>query len=276
MNRFHFFFIISLLSTVLVGYIDHMTGAHISMMIFYAVPILLAARYCGKIEGLIVATSAGVCWFIVNLFYKHPEGSDAILTWNAVSRTGIFALIAYTVSLQAQLRIALAREILRADTDKLTGLFNKGAFRKRVEEEMNRARRYKHPLSLAFIDLDNFKQVNDSGGHACGDKLLQQVSETIVSTIRETDIAGRIGGDEFTICFPETGEDQARDAIKKLVRAFDSMIGQSGWQQVTASIGVVTCMKICDTYDALLGEADRLMYIAKEKGKNGAEFETLN
>ncbi len=275
MNRVHFFFVISLLSTALVGYIDHMTGAHISMMIFYSVPVLFSARYCGKIEGLIVATLAAVCWFIVNLFYRHPEGSNAILTWNALTRLGIFALIAYTVSLQVKLRIALKMETLRADTDRLTGLLNKGAFRERVEEEMNRARRYKHPLSLAFIDLDNFKQVNDTGGHACGDLLLQQVSETIASTMRATDITGRIGGDEFTICFPETGEEQARNAINKLIRAFDSMTRNSEWQQVTASIGVVTCMNICDTYDVLLSKTDRLMYIAKEKGKNGAEFETL-
>lgn len=274
MKRVDFFFAVSLLGTAMVGYIDHMTGAHISMMIFYAVPILLAARYCGKVEGLVVATCAGICWFIVNLFYKFPEGSDAILTWNALTRLGIFALIAYTVSLQSKLRFALEREIMRADTDRLTGLLNKGAFRERVEEEMNRARRYRHPLSLAFIDLDNFKQVNDTGGHSCGDLLLQQVSETIVSTIRETDIAGRIGGDEFTICFPETGEEQARNAIANLVRALDIMTSQYGWQ-VTASIGVVTCMEICDTYDALLGKADRLMYVAKEKGKNGAEFETI-
>jgi predicted signal transduction protein with EAL and GGDEF domain len=159
MKEVNIFFAISLLSTALVGYIDHMTGAHISMMIFYSVPILLAARYCGKVEGLIVATCAGISWFIVNLFFKLPEESEAILTWNALTRLGIFALIAYTVSLQAKLRVALEREILRADTDKLTGLFNKGAFRKRVEEEMNRARRYNHPLSLAFIDLDKLFQI---------------------------------------------------------------------------------------------------------------------
>jgi len=274
MTGVNFYFALSLLSTVLVGYIDHKTGAHISMMIFYAVPILLASRYCGKIEGFIVATCAGGSWFVVNLFYKLPESSDAILSWNALTRLGIFVLIAYAVSLQTQLRRALKREIMKADTDRLTGLLNKGAFRDRVEDEMNRARRYNHPLSLAFIDLDNFKQVNDTEGHARGDRLLQLVSETIVTTIRETDVAGRIGGDEFTICFPETGEEPARDAIANLVRALDIMTSQYGWQ-VTASIGVVTCMEICDTYDALLGKADRLMYVAKEKGKNGAEFETI-
>lgn len=100
------------------------------------------------------------------------------------------------------------------------------------------------------------------------------MSETIVHAIRKTDFAGRIGGDEFTICFPETGDEQVRLAIKKLVQSLDIMTSQSGWQ-VTASVGVVTCREICDTYDALLGKADKLMYVAKEKGKNAAEFCTL-
>lgn len=123
-------------------------------------------------------------------------------------------------------------------------------------------------------NINKFKQVNDIQGHARGDKLLQQVSETIIHAIRKTDIAGRIGGDEFTICFPETGDEQVRLAIKKLVQSLDIMTSQSGWQ-VTASIGVISCKEICETYDALLGKADKLMYVAKKKGKNAAEFCTL-
>jgi diguanylate cyclase (GGDEF)-like protein len=184
------------------------------------------------------------------------------------------SLIAYTVSLQAQLRRALERAELSANIDSLTGLLNEGAFRERVDEEMKRSQRYNHPLSMAYIDLDDFKKINDSQGHAHDDKLLRHVSETIVHTIRKTDFAGRGGGDEFTVCFPETGEEQVRKAVEELVKALDIMTSQSGWQ-VTASIGVVTCKEICETYDALLSKADRLMYIAKEKGKNAAEFETV-
>jgi diguanylate cyclase (GGDEF)-like protein len=266
-------FFISILFIALIGYCEYRSGVHISIMLLYALPVLVSAWFCGKLEGIAVAVGAAASWLIVNTIYKTPGESEAILSWNAFTRLGIFVLIAYTVSLQAKLRIALDREKLRANTDRLTGLLNKGAFRERVEEEMNLARRYNHPLSLAFIDLDNFKQVNDDQGHARGDRLLQHVSETIMHTIRKTDFAGRIGGDEFTICFPETGEGQVRIAVNKLVRALDIMSNQSGWQ-VTASIGVVTCKEACDAYDVLLGKADKLMYIAKEKGKNAAEFLT--
>ena len=274
MTRHRLIFAVSLLCIVLAGYVDYQIGAQISMMLFYAVPILLSSRYCGRLEGFVVAVGAAASWLIVNLVQRFPGESEAILSWNAFTRFGIFVLIAYTVSLQTKLRKALEREQLRANTDRLTGLLNKGAFHERVEEEMRRSRRYHHPLSLAFIDLDNFKLVNDTNGHARGDKLLQLVSDSIIQTIRGTDFAGRVGGDEFTICFPESDGEQVRKAVEKLVKALDIMTSQSGWQ-VTASIGVVTCTDICDTYDELLGKADELMYVAKEKGKNSAEFMTI-
>ncbi len=271
MTLHRFVYICSLLCIALIGYADHTSGSQVSMMLLYAIPILLSAWYCGRLEGLIVASGAAASWLFVNYVDKLPGNNEFILSWNAFTRLGIFCLIAYTVSLQSQLRQALERERLRADTDRLTGLFNKGAFRERVEDEMKRARRYNHPMSIAFIDLDNFKLVNDTEGHARGDKLLQQVSETIVRTIRITDIAGRVGGDEFTICFPETGDEQVRNVIIKLTNSLALMTKQSGWH-VTASIGVVTCKEVSDSYDTLLGKADKLMYIAKENGKNSAEF----
>lgn len=276
MTRHSVIFALSMLWILSVGYADLQIGLQVSMMLLYAVPILLSARYCGRLEGISVAAVAAASWLLVNVIHGRPEESDAVLSWNALTRFGIFALIAYTVSLQANLRRALERESLRANTDRLTGLLNKGAFRERVEEEMNEAKRYNHSLSLAFIDLDNFKQVNDIQGHARGDQLLQMVSQTILHTIRKTDVAGRIGGDEFAICYTETGAEHIREAVGKLIKGFEMVTSQFGWQEVTASIGVVTCTVIEDDYDALLAKADKLMYLAKENGKNVAEFMAID
>lgn len=271
MKKRHIFFAVSLVVTFAIGYSDYLTGAHISMLLLYAVPILVAAWFCGTKEGLVVAAIAAICWFTVDLTSLHPETNEAIISWNAFSRLGIFALLAYAVSLQVALKRALKQEQLSARTDKLTGLLNREGFREEVEDEIARARRYRHPLSLAFIDLDDFKHVNDTFGHARGDRLLLDVSQTIMRTIRKTDYAGRVGGDEFTICFPETGPDNIRATIGKLLQAMEILTSQTGWQ-VTASVGVVTYVTICDTYDTMLGNADKLMYAAKEKGKNGAEY----
>lgn len=274
-TRHRLIFAISTLWILLVGYVDLRTSAQVSMMLLYAVPILLSSRYCGRFEGITVSAFATASWFFVVVKHNPLEESSVVLSWNTITRFGIFALIAYTVSLQAHLRKALERENLRANTDRLTGLLNNGAFRERVEEEINEAQRYNHPISLAFIDLDNFKQVNDTQGHAKGDILLQLVSQTIIHSIRKTDIAGRIGGDEFTICFTETGEEHVREAVGKLIKAFEIMTRQSDWP-VTASIGVVTCTVITDSYDELLGKADKLMYLAKERGMNVAEFMVID
>jgi len=142
---------------MLIGFLDYQTGAQVSMMLLYAALILTAAWFCGKVEGTIVSVTAAACWLLANILTRSPGSSELILSWNALTRFGIFVLMAYTVSLQASLKRALEREKLRANTDGLTGLLNKAAFRKHVEEEMNRAQRHNHPLSLAFIDLDNFR-----------------------------------------------------------------------------------------------------------------------
>lgn len=271
MNRSRLIFLLALVSIVIIAFVDFLSGAHISVMLLYAFPVLLSAWFCGKTEGFAIAVAAATSWLLINLFDQSSGESLGIVSWNAFNRFGLFALIAYAVSLQAKLRVALEREQLKSDTDRLTGLLNKEAFRERAEQAIAQARRYNHPISIAFIDLDNFKQVNDTQGHARGDKLLQQFSETIIATIRKTDIAGRIGGDEFCIFFPETDHIMARTAVEKLTRALDIMTSQSGWQ-VTASLGVVSCTEIDETFDSLLGRADKLMYEAKSRGKNKAEF----
>lgn len=274
MNRSRLIFLLALVAIAVIAYFDFRTGAHISMMLLYAFPVLLSAWYCGKNEGLLIAFAATASWLIINLLDQSTGDSIGVVSWNAFNRFGLFALIAYAVSLQAKLRLALDRERIKADTDRLTGMLNKEAFRERAELAIAQARRYNHPVSLAFIDLDNFKQVNDTQGHARGDKLLQEFSKTIIATIRKTDLAGRIGGDEFCIFFPETDQVMVRAAVEKLTRALDIMTSQSGWQ-VTASLGVVSCTEIGETFDALLGKADKLMYKAKSKGKNNAEFMSL-
>lgn len=276
--RHHLISALAMAGIVIVGYWDHQSGSQVSMMLFYALPIYVAAWFCGRTQGAVVAVTAAACWVLANLLSTTtapPGRSEIVVSWNALTRVGIFLLIAYSVSLQAALKRALVREKLRAATDGLTGLLNQGAFREKVEEELDRARRYNHPFSLAFIDLDNFKEVNDTQGHARGDRLLQQVGTTIVHAVRKTDTVGRVGGDEFGVFFPETAAAEVRHAIDKLVGELAIMTSQSGWQ-VTASIGVVSGSAVAVTYDALLKRADSLMYLAKQKGKNVAEFALID
>ena len=136
--------------------------------------------------------------------------------------------------------------------------------------ELDRSARYLHPLSLAYIDIDNSKQVNDTLGHSAGDKLLHSVAKTIKENIRSIDAVARLGGDEFAILMPETNNQIAITAMNKLRKYLLDIAQQNNWP-VTFSIGVVTCAGPCKL-DELIREADNLMYTVKKGEKNRIEY----
>ena len=140
--------------------------------------------------------------------------------------------------------------------------------------EINRARRYKHPFTMVWIDLDNFKRVNDCFGHTTGDTLLRLVARTIQENIRATDTLARLGGDEFAILLPETGRDVAEVIMQKVQKINLDIMREHGWP-VTLSIGVVTFTSSPSTVDETLRIADRLMYAAKNNGKNGVQYQVF-
>ena len=241
------------------------------MMLLYAVPILVTAWFCSKGKGLVVAAMSAICWLLANSLANPAGASEIILSWNALSRFGLFSMLAYTVSLQIALKKALENEKQNARTDRLTNLFNKWAFMEQCEHELARANRYRHAVSLAFIDIDNFKSINDSQGHAQGDRLLMEIGVILRETVRKEDVVGRIGGDEFAICFPETGSQTIRTVIEKLIKDVSSI--STRWHhQVTVSIGVVSYDEGADSFDSIIKKADSLMFTAKQNGKNNAEY----
>lgn len=160
--------------------------------------------------------------------------------------------------------------IWQADHDGLTGLMNRRAFEERVSRALNSKRVSEYPLSLLFIDLDHFKQVNDSAGHAAGDELLRQLGKLMQSRIRENDVLARLGGDEFGImllaCPHEMAEKIAsvvRDSIANL-----NFVWESDNHKVGASIGLVHVPPNWATLDECLAAADAACYKAKHNGRN--------
>jgi two-component system cell cycle response regulator len=155
--------------------------------------------------------------------------------------------------------------------DELTGAFNRRLFFRRMEEELQRARRYKLPLSCIFLDIDRFKEVNDRHGHLVGDQVLAEVAEVIRSSIRRTDILARYGGEEFAILLPMTPQEGAMaegERIRKAVRnhAFG---GDAGPVRITISVGVGAFPAPgVNTVEDLIGRADDAVYGAKEKGRD--------
>jgi diguanylate cyclase (GGDEF)-like protein len=177
-----------------------------------------------------------------------------------------------TAALLSGLRRALDRERDLSSTDALTGVANTRAFYQRANTEIERARRYRHPLTLAYLDLDNFKRLNDESGHAAGDSALRAIAHTTRASLRATDFVARLGGDEFALVLPETDQSAARTAIAKLHGVLTALMRERGWP-TTCSIGVVTTLPPPVSVDELVKSADNLMYRVKRQSKNAVEYD---
>lgn len=154
--------------------------------------------------------------------------------------------------------------------DSLTGTHNRRSLELNLKEEMERHKRYGHPLSMIMFDIDYFKQVNDSCGHQCGDFILQQIAAIIEENIRSEDIFARYGGEEFCCLLPETSMESAVN----LAERFRKKISQKAYRylgknlNVTISLGVSTLNEETTTAEMLLKKADAGLYAAKNAGRN--------
>ncbi|MFZ3264591.1 MAG: sensor domain-containing diguanylate cyclase [Terriglobales bacterium] len=175
--------------------------------------------------------------------------------------------LARQVQVLFELRLRLQREEQLARIDSLTGAANRRAFFECLEGELSRLKRYGRPLSVAYIDLDNLKRVNDQLGHETGDAVLHTVSTTIRKNLRRTDMIARMGGDEFAVLLSEARSDAARFVTEKFNHCLLDAMRQNQWP-VTFSIGLVTCSTKPASVEELMKKADELMYQVKRSGKN--------
>lgn len=261
---------IAVLLIVLLGTVDRLLGYEISFSIFYLLPIAFVAWFDKRSHAVIVSVLSAATWLWADISSGHTYSHFAIPVWNSVMRLGFFLIAAYSLS---AIRRLLEKEQSLARVDFLTGVINRRAFNEVARTEIDRALRFSRPFTIAYIDIDNFKQVNDTLGHNQGDSLLQLVAKTLRDNTRSIDIVSRLGGDEFAILFPETNEENAQTAISKVRVELLDIVKNGRWS-VTFSIGAVTCYE-SRNLDELMKEADDLMYSVKESGKNRIEYKTL-
>jgi diguanylate cyclase (GGDEF)-like protein len=168
---------------------------------------------------------------------------------------------------ETKLKEALQREKNAARIDFLTGILNRRGFYEIAATEAQRARRCHRPLALMYVDLDNFKAVNDSLGHETGDELLIKVAATIHSTVRGTDVVARLGGDEFAVLLPETDQEAGLTVVRKVQEQLLEGMRQENWP-VTCSIGLTSFRDAPESVEEMVRRADAVMYSVKLKGKN--------
>ena len=252
----------------IIGVIDYLTGFEIAFSLFYLVPIFLVAWQTGKPLGILISIASAFTWFLADMLAGSEYSRSVIVYWNMFIRFGFFLIVVFLLT---SLRKALDHERELSREDSMTGAVNYRFFSVLLQMEINRTSRYTAPFTIAYIDIDDFKAVNDQYGHSTGDKVLRHVVQYFQNNLRKTDIVTRLGGDEFALLLPETDQEAASALLTRVQQGLLQEMQHTNWP-VTFSFGVLTCLSTAPTVDDVIKKADDLMYSVKKNGKNAITF----
>ena len=258
----------SWLALALVAWADHLSGQDLQLEFFYLLPLAAVSWLCGRREGLVAAGLATVLWTLVDVTGRPVRSQPGLIVWNAAVELLFFSGLALLVSFMARqadnLR-SLARE------DALTGVANRRAFFGALTNAVDLAGRREAAWTIAYVDVDDFKQINDRLGHNTGDDVLRAVAGTLKAATRRVDVVARLGGDEFGVLMPDTDQAQAETAVHKLQSLLHAAMAEGGWP-ITFSIGATTFLAAPPSPDAALAVADARMYEVKHAQKAAVRF----
>jgi diguanylate cyclase (GGDEF)-like protein len=261
----------ALIFIAILGFVDYVTNPYLSFQIFYLIPIALVTWFAGRWMSIIPLAASAIAWFFDDVSYSHSYSHPLIPYWNIIAKIVFFIFIIYIMS---KLKRILDQEKFFARIDYLTETANKRHFYEATLKEVSRSNRYKRPITIAYIDLDNLKRINDSFGHKAGDSALYQTADLLKKSVRTSDVVARIGGDEFAILFPETDYEASETIIQRIRKGLSDAIQKNAWA-TTLSIGAVTSVSHPCDLETLISNADSLMYSAKREGKGLIKHEIL-
>lgn len=255
--------IIGLACSTLLGLLDLITPNEFVLSFFYLLPIAFTTWFAGKRAGILISVVC-TCFLAPNFI-----GLSAVASaWNILSALGIFIIVTF---MQDKIHGLLKIESNLSRTDPLTGAINKRAFLELVGYEMIRLNRENKPFSLAYLDIDDFKKVNDQYGHTKGDEVLKAVVSCLVDNLRKSDVVARMGGDEFTIFYPEIGQDEVKVATQRINKFLTELSEKNSWP-TSISMGVITSESEECKLEVIVTMADELMYKVKNSGKNNVMY----
>lgn len=252
----------SILAMAVVFIFDIGTPPDIRLHMLYIFPVAAIALHCGRrsdvVTGLAISTTFQLLTFYVDGIPYRPFAIDAITAFSS-------ALL--SIYLGISVRTNHLATVKLASTDWLTGLHNRRSFETIVDLEIERQKRYGGIFSLAVIDLDGFKRLNDSRGHQTGDEALQLLAVVLHEHTRHSDSIARLGGDEFAILMPNTLKPDCAALCQQLSVNIASRMSAAGYP-ITASIGCMTFEHAPNSTSEALQKTDKAMYAAKTGGKN--------
>ncbi|MCH7562338.1 MAG: GGDEF domain-containing protein [Gemmatimonadetes bacterium] len=252
---------------VLVGVVDSLMVAHLSFWGLYLAPVGCAAWMEGSRAGYGMALVTAMGIVLIEIATGTEVMGRGVMAWNVLQSLAAYSAAAGMVGFLRE-RMEEGRRF--AAIDALTSLPNRGSFIAALDAELSRSNRYGRAFTLAYLDLDNFKEVNDLEGHDSGDQLLKRVAETMRNVTRQSDVLGRLGGDEFAALLPETTFGAAKMVLEKLHKELNLAMEEGRWP-VTCSIGAVTFETPVESSREALRLADGTMYAVKRAGKNGIQ-----
>jgi diguanylate cyclase (GGDEF)-like protein len=250
--------------------VDYLTGNEFTFSLIYLAPIILVTWATNLNTGLFMSFLSALTLMSAEIaagqIYSHP----VIHFLNTLVRTAFYIILTYLV---AELKKTQRKEQLAARTDFVTGVINRRYFHELLEMEIERIRRYPHPITVVYMDMDNFKLVNDLFGHKMGDEVLRLIASELKSQLRKTDIVARLGGDEFALLLPSARLPDAEAVLSKVrTNLMEAMRRRN--LPVTFSMGVVVCVAPPYSADQLIDKADEVMYEVKNETKNDVRFIT--
>ena len=254
----------------LLGILDYLTGNEFTMSLFYLIPIFLATWAVDRKTGLFMSFVSGLMLLGAEIAAGQTYSHPIFYLLNTTVRTLFYVVVVFLV---AEVQRSRKEEQLAARTDFITGAVNARYFNELLQMEISRIRRYPHPITLVYVDVDNFKLVNDLFGHRIGDEVLRCIASELKSQLRATDTVARMGGDEFVMLLPSTRQAEARLVVTKVYAHLIEKMKQRNWP-VTFSMGVVTCEFSPYSAEQLVNMADELMYEVKNSTKNDMRFRT--
>jgi diguanylate cyclase (GGDEF)-like protein len=262
---------LALAGVVAVAAVDFATGVELRVVALYYLPLAFAAWYLGRTWAVAASVLCALAWVASNYLAGMSFSSPAVWIFNVFMQGLSFFAVGLVI---AMLKLALAHEQELSRRDPLTSLLNTRAFYEEAGRVLSEGRRKKRPVTMAYIDLDDFKAVNDTVGHHAGDELLRNVASAVRRCTRVSDLCARIGGDEFVLLLPETGPNEARMTLDRL-RALLSETLASAPCPVTASIGGVVFPAVPETVEGMVRVADGRMYAAKAAGKDRIQLDVV-
>jgi diguanylate cyclase (GGDEF)-like protein len=261
-------FAISLILIILFGIIDFLTGFEFSFSLFYLIPVSITAWGIGKNAGLAMSVLSAVTWVVSNLLAGETYTNNFVLIWNTFMRLGFFSVVTILVH---SLHLVLEEERSLARTDPLTGALNRRAFYDILTTKNLLALKNQRPCTLVYIDVDDFKRINDLKGHIAGDTVLKVVVNTIQNHIRNSDFLARLGGDEFALLLTESDQNTAQMIVERFYEKLHEAMQAQEWR-ITFSIGVMTFLTPPVSPSKMIGLTDQLMYQVKLNGKNDVRY----